>query len=354
MIKAITYLIALILLSILCGLFARFILGSQNPLENTARGIGLAAVGLLVFSGLAAAARKWSTGTWILAGLFVLLGLFIPPSAALKIFPASGPEPYGSSEAFSLFLIASIAFIAAALLLYSGQTLYRAWQPASVGEAVDSHVRRSLAGKMAVVLLLAALLLVKALQRVYWATVWDSTTDPLGYFWLFFPILAAIFAGFLWSYLLAGKMKLVGFLVGFGYSAVITVLLIVVSARAQQVDFRQLTRERAERVSQAIESYHARSGRYPQNLGQLSPWNALWLPEPVIIFGQGWCYDGGDAYYRLGYVDRDHWSDPHLIGRIYKTEGQLPALQRTCEKEITALQSRDPKFPMYTYWKETN
>jgi hypothetical protein len=119
--------------------------------------------------------------------------------------------------------------------------------------------------------------------------------------------------------------------------------MIAVSARAQRVDFRQLTEERAERVTQAIETYHAREGHYPQDLRQLTPWYVLSLPGPVIIYGQDWCYDGGEDYYRLGYVYREHWSDPRLIGRIYKTK-EAPDLPGICAEEIAALEERYPFF----------
>jgi hypothetical protein len=77
-------------------------------------------------------------------------------------------------------------------------------------------------------------------------------------------------------------------------------LIVAVSARAQRVDHHQLTGERAGRTSQAIETYYARKGSYPQDLWQLTPWYVLSLPGLVIIYGQDWCYDGGDDYYRLG------------------------------------------------------
>jgi len=156
---------------------------------------------------------------------------------------------------------------------------------------------------------------------------------------------AALLSGVTLSITLSGKMKWTGFL----YSLLIPGLMIAVSARAQGVDFRQLTEARAERVTQAIESYYAREGHYPQDLRQLTPRHALWLPGPVIIYGQDWCYDGGDDYYRLGYVDREHWSDPRLIGRIYRTKGDVPDLHGMCEEEVAAIQKRYPNYP-YEYW----
>ncbi len=190
-------------------------------------------------------------------------------------------------------------------------------------------------------------MLAKTLYNLYWLTVWDNTDDPLGYFWLGFPVLAALFSGVMLSITLPGRTKLAGFL----YSLLIPALMIAVSARAQSVDFRQLTEERAGRASQAIETYYAREGRYPQDLRQLTPGYVLSLPGPVIIYGQDWCYDGGDDYYRLGYVYREHWSDPRLSGRIYKTKGEAPDLYRMCEEEVVALQKRYPDYP-YEYWME--
>jgi hypothetical protein len=132
---------------------------------------------------------------------------------------------------------------------------------------------------------------------------------------------------------------------------IIPVLLIAVSALAQRVDFRQLTVERAKQVSQAIETSYDREGRYPQNLMQVTPWYMLSFPGPVIIYGQDWCYDGGDTYFRLGYVYREHWSDPRLIGQIYSAKGELSNLDPMCEDEVVALQKRYPGF-MYEYWME--
>ena len=127
--------------------------------------------------------------------------------------------------------------------------------------------------------------------------------------------------------------------------------LIAVSAHAQNVDFRQLTDERAEHVSQAIETYFARVGRYPEDLRELTPWYIFPFPGPVIIYGEEWCYDGGEDHYRLGYVYRQHWSDPRLKGRIYKEKGGAPDLHHTCEEEVAALQKRYPDYP-YEFWME--
>jgi len=296
---------------------------------------------LLFVSALVLAARRVSHSVWIYAGLFILPVLSLPASVFVNIFPASLGPPFGTPMVLRLLLIPSMALLIAALLLYSGLNLYKEWQNAGAVEGGGSQAQRKHASRAAaVVLVLGALLLAKTLHNLYWLMVWDTTDDSLGYFWLVVPVVAVLFSGVTLSITLSGRTKLAGFL----YSLLIPALMIVVSARAQSVDFRRLTEERAGRASQAIETYYAREGCYPQDLRQLTPGYVLSLPGPVVIYGQDWCYDGGEDYYRLGYVYREHWSDPDLHGRIYKTKGEAPDLPGICAEEIAALEKRYPLF----------
>jgi hypothetical protein len=338
------YLFALIILAIASWLSASFLWGAQGP----ERLIVWAIVAWLFVSALAWAARRMSAKVWIYAGLLNLAGLFLPASIFVKIFPARLSEPFGSPMAITLLSILSMALVTAALLLNSGLNLFKEWRNTGVLGGGGSQAQRKHVGKTALfVLALSSLLLAKALHNLYWFMVWDTTYDPLGYFWLAVPVPAVLFSSVVLSIVLPGRTKLAGFL----YLLLIPAL-IAISARAQSVDFRQLTEERAERVSQAIEAYYTREGRYPQDLRQLTPWYALSLPGPVIIYGQDWCYDGGEDYYRLGYVYREHWSDPRLTGRIYRMKGEVPDLHRMCEEEVVALQKRYPNYP-YEYWMDS-
>jgi hypothetical protein len=117
---------------------------------------------------------------------------------------------------------------------------------------------------------------------------------------------------------------------GLLYMPLLALLLIAVSRQAQQVDFRQLTGQRAEQVVQAVERYYEREGRYPATLDEVTVWPRRTLPGPVILYGQEWCYDGGPDYYRLGYIDREHWSAPHRIPQLYNAVGELPDLDPLC------------------------
>jgi hypothetical protein len=287
-----------------------------------------------------------SAQVWIYAGLCVLVGLVWPTSMLVERL--SGRRPFEPFLTIALFMMPFIALIIAAFLLYSGLNLYQEWQNGSAAEDGGVQAQRKHTGRAVVAVLgLSVLVLAKTLYNLYWLTVWDNTDDPIEYFWLMVPALAVISSGFMLSITLPGRTKLAGLL----YPLLITALMVTVSALAQRVDFRELTEERARQTSQAIEAYYAKEGRYPQNLRQLTPRYILSLPEPVIIYGQDWCYDGGEDYYRLGYVYREHWSDPRLIGRIYKTRGAVHDLHHMCEDQVVALQNRHPDYP-YEYWME--
>jgi hypothetical protein len=62
----------------------------------------------------------------------------------------------------------------------------------------------------------------------------------------------------------------------------------------------------------------------------------------MIINGQDWCYEGGDDHYRLGYVDREHWSSPYLVRQVHKTAGEYLETGNFCEEGITRLIEIDP------------
>jgi hypothetical protein len=187
---------------------------------------------------------------------------------------------------------------------------------------------------------LTSLLLAKTLHNLYWFMIWDSTTDPLGYFWMAIPIPVALLSGTVLCIVLPGRKKLAGCL----YSLLIPALMIGVSACAQNVDFHKLTEKRAERITQGLEKYFVREGHYPQTIQQLTPWYVLSLSEPVIIYGQDWCYQGGEDYYRLGFLDREHWSSPILFGRVYSAQGHSILKEDVCQRAISSFQAQHPDW----------
>jgi hypothetical protein len=277
---------ALILLATASWLLAVFLFG--------ARWLGLGpmiAVGIvswlvvaiacsLVALGLAWAVRRMSAGVWIVAGLLLLVGLLWPTSTIAEGWrlPARLPQPLETLVTTAVFLMPSIALVVAALLLYRGLTLTQERKGGSVVEGEGAPAQHTHAGRLAVVcLVLSALLIAKTLYNLYWLTVWDNTTDSLGYIWLAVPVLAALSSGALLAFTLPGRSKWAGL-----YALLIPALMIAVCARAQAVDYRRLTEERAAQVSHAVEAYYAREGRYPQSPRHLTPGPCQSRPAPTM------------------------------------------------------------------------
>jgi hypothetical protein len=318
-------LLTVILLTPACWLFANFTFGASA--RRPAILILLALLCWLSASALVWAVRRWGIRAWLSIGLVNLAAL----TGSIYILEGQSIQQLPSPMVIVISLlptvIPAIALVMGACLL---GVAHREWQAG--GE--ESPAARRAAGQVAAAALgLGALLVIKSLHNLYWLTVWDTTNDPIGYFWIGLPVLATVLAGGLLASFLPGWAKWTGL----GYPLLLVPALIAISASAQQVDFRQLTAERAERVSQAIETYYAREGRYPQSLGQLTPRYTLSLPGPVIIYGQDWCYRSGPDYYQLGYVNRDHWSSPLFTRQTYKSHGEVPDPDSLCAAEIAAI-----------------
>lgn len=275
----------------------------------------------LAAAGVVLAVKRSGRTPWtLLAGAAVLAVLCLPESA-LAALAARGLLPLGDPVTFTFLLALPAAITATAGLLHSA--LAQTAEPRAPAVALG----------------LAGLILAKVLHTLYWAMVWDTTYDPLGHIWLVFPLLAVLFS----------SLMLSGFLVsrtiwpGLAYLLLIPAL-VVVADRAQRVDFRQLTAARAAQVQRAIEAYQAQTGRYPRELSQLAPVYALTLPGPLVLYGQEWCYQGGDDYYRLGYLDREHWSSPILFGRVFSAQGRAPLKVDVCQAALEAYRAQHPDW----------
>lgn len=99
-----------------------------------------------------------------------------------------------------------------------------------------------------------------------------------------------------------------------------------------------MTERRAESINKAIQQYYAGNQRYPQTLHDLTPRYILYIPNPYIIPGQDWCYEGGTDYYRFGYVFREFFSASATV-KVYSSAGDPPAPSWACDKEAE-------KYPM--------
>jgi MFS family permease len=279
-------------------------------------------------------ARGWGQRVWMIAGLLMLAALLVL-AAALTEPPLVTPYPISDATGNLLNLafisLPAIVVIYSALLVKIGMS--RAQERVDKGTSSEGL----LAGRMSSgMFILIALLLGLLLYDLYWLAIWDSTTDSLDYFWIIGPVLTAVFAGVLLASLMPWKIKWTGLC----YALLIPALLIGVFYSGKQQNIRQLTESRAASITRAIEAYYSREGRYPQQLSQLTPWSLLLIPSPVIIQGGNWCYQAGADYYRLGYLDRDHWSSPIVFGRMYSAKGHSPLKVDVCQQAIDNLRTR--------------
>lgn len=271
-------------------------------------------MGLLAWA-LSPLFRRVGNTAWLVAGAVVLVGLAWPTHLVVDSY-FDGLAPAFAAAVFvwpSLALVLAGPLFAAALVP-APPTPARRWRAAC--------------------LILAVALVAKTSHNLYWLLVWDSTYDPLTFMWLIPPAWAAVFAGAMLAIGLTGRSKRAGW-----YGALVLALLPLILLAAQRVDFRALTAIRAERVSRALAAYYADRGHYPTDLAQLRPWHLLTVSEPVIIRGQAWCYEGGGDQYRLGYVDRAHWSDPNLVGTLHSSAGAVNEAPPLCQAEIAALRA---------------
>jgi hypothetical protein len=345
MMKKIFYLLGLVILTLGCWFSATFFWGWG--IMNPGTLVVLVTVVALIAVSFGPVTQRVNYYVWVFAGFLILILLFLPASTHVKIFPVQNGEPFGTPLAFTLLVLLSVVLIVVAFLLNSGIKHYVSWRYANTQYYRNKNNERKHTGRGAVATLaLSILLLTGAIYKFYWFMIWDTTYDGLGYLWLPVPVLAVFFSTILLYTSLPDGLKVLAL-----FFILLIPVLFLITTHSQQVDFRILTEDRAERVTQALDAYYTQKGHYPKELEQLIPQYALSIPGPVIIYGQKWCYDGGDNFYRLGFLDREHWSSPRLIGRVFRSWGDLPDLSGFCEQEVADLQKRHANFP-YEYWVE--
>jgi hypothetical protein len=333
-------LLAALLSLILIGLGALFF-GSQNlsPLSG---------LGIVLFLGLVLA-LVWAAGLrwrW-LAGIFLLLALagmiaFNEPVAGWLRRNVDSTTPIGFNIALSVISF-SFALLTVPLIAVLVQ---RALKPRVQEPAPDDDTDRAEAAQLSsakrkprrtAVLQLgaAALLLAGLLYTIYWTCIWDHTSDGLGGIFLSQPgVILGIGAGMLLTIFSTGWRRMAGLL----FMVLVPLMLNQTFKFGWQAWYHEITEERAARIAAALEDYHARTGRYPQELKELAPRDLLIVPRPVILQGESWCYQSTSDSYRLGSVFREFWSSPWSI-QIYASAGEpLPSVW-ACDARLEELKA---------------
>jgi hypothetical protein len=189
---------------------------------------------------------------------------------------------------------------------------------------------------------LAAILLGSLAYAILWASIWDQTRwDGIAAFVLIGGASYIVPATGMWLVFAAqGWPRLAG--------AAFAVLALLVIGGVQEfspsVSKHDVTEARAARIERALVSYHARTGSYPEELGELAPRDILWVPRPVLVFyAEDWCYLEEEASYRLGAVYREFTGEP-LSVRVYASAGSPPESDPACERQLTEISEHYESF----------
>ncbi|NTU83809.1 MAG: hypothetical protein HGA45_31290 [Chloroflexales bacterium] len=175
---------------------------------------------------------------------------------------------------------------------------------AAIGLIVVGLARGRAPVLSAAALALSVALVFLAGARIYLESILDAVPDRSGAIGMVLRVsIISITAAVLLTLFLSSWRRIVG---------PCFALIVVVSAPlALQAGFEAgpVTERLANVVGHAIERYHADHQSYPRALAELTPWYLIVVPQPVIVAGDRWCYDGGVDYYRLGYVS--HINSPN-------------------------------------------
>jgi hypothetical protein len=261
--------------------------------------------------------RLWRT---LACGLLLLAFA----SAAVRFFwPVETPIPYPPEWVRAVITLSAIFGLAAGPLL-AGWLAY-----ASLAKP----------GKLAPTTLIASLAGIALLCVPLFAIIWNAATNEkiseegivpaLYYFLGAAGALTALLAA---AWRLEGRRKLAAILVMALFLAALAPAISGPAATAEE-----LTVQRAAQVDGAIQRFQARTGRYPSDLGELTPWTIWRIPAPVTYFRQVWCYAGSPDAYRLGYYfgqrQPGYWMN-YIEVRTYATAGPQPPALTQCEAEL--------------------
>jgi hypothetical protein len=172
--------------------------------------------------------------------------------------------------------------------------------------------------------------------QIFTASVWDVATDGLGgiILWMLTSV-SGIAVAMLMAWKIPGKRVLI---------TIVFAILLPLSMRyalwlGSHVPDGEwgespayITARRAEKVAAAIGRFYAEHGYYPQSLDDLFPKILVYIPRPIMIPGQAWCYEGGGDNYRFGYVYRQYFSTPASVV-IHTASGQPANHEWPCEVE---------------------
>lgn len=192
-------------------------------------------------------------------------------------------------------------------------------------------------GRLTLVVLLFGLLLYVYL----WLWLWDGIEDGIRiYFMMMVSVVAAISGTLIIILTVSGWRRWAGAIFAMVVIGSIYFAILTGFGLGDESGNYAVTEERALGIQESIEDYRTKNGNYPMELDDLVPGEMWRIPLPMIMPGQGWCYQGGSNYYRLGAVYREHWSSPYLEVRVYASAGDVPQGNWECDEKLAEVISQ--------------
>jgi hypothetical protein len=281
-------------------------------------------------------AAVWMLGQHypLLPGIVVLFCLALFNVSGIVELPLPGESPgwllLGSLAVYlalpTLTVAAAATLIVTGLMVLptSGKTGPIPWQP--------------VAGRLA----LAALLLGGFVYTFWWIWVWDSTDDGVrGYLMIQVSTVAAITVGMIIGMTTTGWRRWLGLPLAI---LVIGMMFGTASlANGDRSPHHRVTEARATRIQAALEHFQTKTGSYPTELAALVPDELWWIPQPMVLPDQEWCYEGGADYFQLGALYREYWSTPFLVVQVYASAGDVPETSWECDRQLAEI---GPQYEM--------
>jgi len=325
----ILFTVGLLVILTIVQLWSVSLKGDDGQLEPIFFGMALLSITVFLF-----AVWKWGSRSPFLFSVFAIL--YLTFFHVLELGSLSLP-----SESMSGWLnaLGALAYLAIPGIIIPVMVMLTNIFP--ISDETRPVTWRPILGR----LMLFIILLGYLLYTYRWFWLWDGMDD--GIRWIFMMMvsgIAAVSAGMVIAMSVSGWQRWTGLIfatlvIGSIYLAGVTNFGI-----EDGVTNYTVTEERAMRIQQAIESHHVKTGWYPLDLDELVPGELWRISLPMIMPGQGWCYQGGSNYYRLGAVYREHWSSPYLEVRVYASAGTIPEGAWECDERLAEAMSQSNIF----------
>ncbi|MEJ2709351.1 MAG: hypothetical protein P8074_17200, partial [Anaerolineales bacterium] len=186
-------------------------------------------------------------------------------------------------------------------------------------------------------LVLVVLLISGIAYQVFWDGIWSAAharafEDHLP----FAHFILSLAVGVVLAIALRGWRRLAGPIFVLLLSGATTLALIL----GWNVSAFELTQQRAAKIDAQVVHFYQDNSRYPSDLAELTPRYQLYLPPPVVVSQGGWCYQGDEDYYRLGYVSGQFtYFTQNFDIEVYAQAGEPPAGGWNCDEILAGIES---------------